>query len=165
LRPISFSIPAIKVLRAPPPKLKDFPRHIVDEELAARLGGQSGHAFSNEEDYYADLRSSRFGITTKREGWDALRHYEIAACAAVPCFRDLDRKPATCAPFGLDAGNSITYHSAEELLERVAQMGADEYGELQAGALAWAQRSTTEVRARELLESCGLRAPPPALAS
>jgi hypothetical protein len=155
LRPISFSIPAEKVLDAPPPKRKDFPRHVVDEAMAERIGSQIDHAFDDEDAYYADLRASRFGITTKRSGWDALRHYEIAACGAVPCFRDLDRKPTGCAPFGLSDENSITYHSANDLLERVARLGDAEYTRLQEGALAWARRNTTVVRAGELLEACG----------
>jgi hypothetical protein len=156
LRPISLSIPAEKVLGDPPPKHKDFPKHVVDAELAGRIGGQRTYVFADEGSYYADLQASRFGITTKRCGWDALRHYEIAACGAVPCFRDLDRKPASCAPFGLNAENSITYHRADELLERVAQIGDDHYTQLQAGALEWARRSTTIVRAGELLAACGL---------
>lgn len=154
LHPLSFSIPAEKIVSDCPLKSKQFPLHVIDPELAGRIGGRLEHVFSSEQEYYADLRASRFGITTKREGWDALRHYEIAACGAVPCFRDLDRKPPSCAPFGLDAQNSINYHGADELLERTAALSEDEYAQLQAGALAWARQSTTVVRARELLTAC-----------
>jgi hypothetical protein len=161
LRPIALSIPAKKVLRAAPEKSKDFPRHIVDGDLAERVGGMSAYAFDDENGYYADLRASRFGITTKRAGWDALRHYEIAACGAVPCFRDLDRKPPRCAPFGLGPDNSISYRSADELLERIAQLDEAEYARLQAGALAWARRNTTVARARELLVACGVEVETP----
>ena len=72
--------------------------HIVDEEVAERMGAASSHVFEREADYYRDLQASRFGITTKRTGWDCLRHYEIAANGAVPCFRDLDRKPPPLRP-------------------------------------------------------------------
>jgi hypothetical protein len=157
LRPISFSIPAEKIVANPPAKDKDFPRHVVDAQLAARVGGQERHAFDTESDYRADLQRSRFGITTKREGWDALRHYEIAANGAVPCFRGLDRKPASCAPFGLDQSNCIVYRDADELLARVSALDEDEYRALQGGALAWARASTTVARARELLDECGVR--------
>jgi hypothetical protein len=156
LLPVSFSIPAEKIVSAAPPKSKQFPLHVVDAELAGRTGGQLEYAFGSEQEYYSDLRASRFGITTKREGWDALRHYEIAACGAVPCFRDLDRKPPRCAPFGLGTDNSISYHSADELLERTAALSEDEYALLQAGAIAWARQSTTVVRARQLLGACGV---------
>jgi hypothetical protein len=156
LHQISFAIPAECIVARPPRKRKDFPRHVVDAELATRLDAETTHQFESATAYYADLRASRFGITTKRAGWDALRHYEIAAAGAVPCFRDLDRKPATCAPHGLDATNSITYHSADELLDRVANLSDAEYAALQTGALAWARANTTVIRASQLLAACGL---------
>jgi hypothetical protein len=156
LKPISFSIPAEKIVAAAPQKRKDFPRHIVDGELAGRVGGQTAYAFERESDYRADLQSSRFGVTTKREGWDALRHYEIAANGAVPCFRDLDRKPPTCAPFGLDESNCIAYSDAEQLLAGIEALDDRQYAELQAGALSWARASTTVARAGELLRACGV---------
>lgn len=156
IRPISFSIPSEKVLKAPPAKDKDFPAHVVDEELARRVGAQSGHLFVEERDYYADLRRSRFGITTKRAGWDAMRHYEIAANGAVPCFRNLDQKPTTCAPFGLDASNCISYGGVDDLLAKVDALDGTAYEELQRNALSWARSNTTVKRARALLAACGV---------
>jgi hypothetical protein len=156
LRPISFAIPAEKVLAEPPPKDRDFPAHIVDQELAVKLAAQTGYVFDHEAEYYADLRRARFGVTAKRAGWDAMRHYEIAANGAVPCFRDLDDKPATCAPFGLDHSNCISYRDPDELLAKISALRDDGYAELQANALAWARANTTVVRARELLASCGV---------
>jgi hypothetical protein len=158
MRPISFSIPASFVATSPPPKAKDWPVHVVDPDVAGRVSGQTAYAFSDAAAYHADLRSSRFGVTTKKAGWDALRHYEIAAAGAVPCFRDLDRKPATCAPFGLNRTNAIAYSRADDLLSQVAALDEDSYRRLQAGALAWARASTTVARAREFLSACGLEA-------
>ena len=134
LRGIAFSIPSEKIADSLPAKDKDFPIHIVDDELAQRVGGQVDHAFASESDYRADLARSRFGITAKRAGWDALRHYEIAASGTVPCFRGLERKPRSCAPFGLDETNCISYRDADDLLAKVAAIDEDEYRELQAGA-------------------------------
>jgi len=159
LRPISFAVPAAKIAAAPPAKVKDFAAHIVDPEVRAGVGGSAGYAFEEEADYVADLRASRFGVTTRRAGWDALRHYEIAAAGAVPCFRDLARKPATCAPHGLHTGNCVPYRSWRQLRERIAGMGEPEYAALQAGALAWAGASSTRVRAAELLGAVGLPGP------
>jgi hypothetical protein len=113
------------------------------------------YAFASEEDYYADLRASRFAITTKKAGWETLRHYENAASGAVPCFRDLHRKPPTAAPFGLDESNCVAYRDARELLARLEAIGDAEYERLRAGALAWARRNTTRVRALELLGALG----------
>jgi hypothetical protein len=98
-RPISFSIPEEKIVKSLPIKTKLFPRHIVDAEVASKVEGSlTSYAFESETEYYADLQASKFGITTKRSGWDCLRHYEIAANGCVPCFRNLDKKPSTCAP-------------------------------------------------------------------
>jgi hypothetical protein len=155
MRPLAFSIPAEKVLERAPEKDKDFPRHIVDGEVAERLGAQTAYAFDSESDYRADLQRSRFGVTTRRAGWDALRHYEIAANAAVPCFRELDRKPSSCAPFGLDRTNCIIYRDADDLLAQVRALDDDSYSALQHGALAWSRANITTARARELLRACG----------
>lgn len=152
LRPIAISIPAERVVGALPTKTRRFPSHIVDQELADRLGdGSTHHVFDREEDYQADLRASTYGITTRRAGWDCLRHYEIAAAGAVPCFRDLDEKPPLGAPHGLHAGNSISYRSADDLLRRLDGLDADELERLQRGALAWVRGQTTIARARAFL--------------
>jgi hypothetical protein len=154
IRPISFCIPAEKITGGIPDKDKEFPAHVVDPELAAKLGASTDYAFTTELEYYDDLRRSKYGITTKRAGWDALRHYEIAANGAVPCFRDLDRKPASCAPRGLDRSNSVGYESADDLLAQLARIDDPAYSRLQAGALEWVRANTTIVRARELLAAC-----------
>ncbi|HJQ20595.1 MAG TPA: hypothetical protein VJ867_09625 [Gemmatimonadaceae bacterium] len=152
VRPIAFAIPAEKIVASPPAKSKDFPRHIVDPEVAAAVGASTAHVFDDERAYYRDLQCSRWGITTKRSGWDCIRHYEIAANGAVPCFRSLDEKPDTCAPHGLGATNSVLYHSWPELQSRIARIDADRYAELQQGSLAWARANTTVERARQMVD-------------
>jgi hypothetical protein len=161
VRPTAFSIPEEKIFDEETERTQLFASDIVDPELkdCAPIGKRDDYLFADEADYYADLRRSRFGITTKRGGWDCLRHYEIAANGAVPCFRDLDRKPASCAPHGLHAGNCVSYGSRDELLERVDAMPDDEYERLRAGALRWARENTTKRRAAQLLESLGWPVP------
>ncbi len=159
LRPTAFSVPAEKIVDAPRAKDRQFATHIVDGELAPLVGGSTSHFFADEEDYRADLQRARFGVTTKREGWDCLRHYEIAANGAVACFRDLHRKPTACAPHGLvDGVNCIAYRDAGELLGRIARLREGEYERLQTGALAWARANTTVRRAEELLAVMGMTA-------
>ena len=159
LRPTSFGFIQRKIVTAPPAKTKDFPRHVVDAEVAALVpGSATTYAFDSEADYYADLRSARFGITTKRSGWDCMRHYEIAANGAVPCFRDLEDKPETCAPHGLVPGiNCITYRSAADLMRDVGAMDPDTYARLQSGALEWVGGKTTSRVAAALLRAWGQR--------
>ena len=139
IRPISFSIPEGKIIKALPQKTKLFPKHIVDEEVANHIEGSSTkYAFDNEKAYYADLQASKFGITTKRAGWDCMRHYEIAANGAVICFKDLDKKPVTCAPHGLiDGVNCINYKNYEDLTRKIEKIDIACYSELQKNSFLW----------------------------
>jgi hypothetical protein len=158
MREISFSFPAEKLLTEPPPaKQRLLASHVVDPEVASRLGVGTTYAFSDETAYYADLRSSRFGITVKRAGWDCLRHYEQAANGCVPCFRDLDHKPPRCAPHGLDDTNCVCYRDYDDLMRRIEAIDDAHYSSLQAGALAWAHANTTVRRAERFLADCGLQ--------
>ena len=161
-RPIAFSIPEQKIKRVvPASKTKDFPIHIVDQEVAEQLPhaffsatGSDKLFFTDEADYIDDLTKSRFGITTKRAGWDCLRHYELAANGCVLCFRDLDKKPATCAPYGLDESNCIIYRDSKELKDRIASMTDEEYSALQEQTYKWIDSNTTANRARQFLDDC-----------
>lgn len=157
--PIAFSIPESKVRDATAlsaiPKRKEFPSHIVDVEVAAHLGAQTKYAFENEAAYYDDLASSRFGITTKRAGWDCMRHYEIAANGAVPCFRDLHLKESTCAPHGLNETNTISYTDVRDLIAKTTRLSDDAYATLRMGAMQWARDNTTRRRAEQFLNALG----------
>jgi hypothetical protein len=161
MREISFSIPAEKLLGdVSATKTRLLASHVVDPEVAQRLGVGTSYAFSDERAYYADLRSARFGITVKRAGWDCLRHYEQAANGCVPCFRDLDRKPPRSAPHGLDQTNCVSYRTYDELATRLDAIDESAYASLRAGALAWARANTTERRAEQFLRDCGLAVEP-----
>jgi hypothetical protein len=149
----SFSIPVVK-LRAVDPALKtrEFATHCVDPEVGAALGLPSTYAFSSEAAYYDDLAASRFAITTRRGGWDCLRHYEIAAAGAVPCFRRLEAKPASCAPHGLRPGsNCLSYRDWPDLRRQVAAITPTDYARLLRGAGEWVKARTTSAAARRLL--------------
>lgn len=157
--PIAFSIPRQKVAGTVPVKTKLFPRHVVDAEVAERIPGASvSYPFDNETSYISDLRTSAFGITTRRSGWDCLRHYELAASGCALCFRALDQKPAQCAPHGLGNNNCIVYRDADELLARIESLDDAEIHRLQEAALRWAGDNTTERRAEQFLHSISSRA-------
>ena len=87
MHPISFGIPEQHVVDAPPPKTQDFPAHVIDPEVAARVGGATSYAFADQDAYYADLRASRFGVTIKREG-------------GTPCATTSSRRAASCSASG-----------------------------------------------------------------
>ncbi len=156
MREIAFSFPQQKIVKVPLSKSRLLASHVVDPQVAARVGAKTSYAFKDEADYYADMQRARFGITTKRAGWDCMRHYEQAANGCVPCFRDLDRKPPRSAPHGLDETNCVIYHDADELIARLEGMPEPDYRDLQTGALAWVRRNTTVVRAEQFLAACGM---------
>lgn len=149
----SFAIPAGKILpAASAARTQTFATHCVDPEVGAALGLPGHHAFASEEAYYADLARSRFAITTRRGGWDCLRHYEIAAAGAVPCFRNLEAKPATCAPHGLRHGvNCLSYRDWPDLEAQVAGISPAAHARLVEGAQAWVRGHTTAAAAARLL--------------
>lgn len=155
IRPISFAIPSDNLVSQIPVKTKDFPEHIVDPEVAQRLNATESYAFNSESDYYTDLRNSRFGVTVKRAGWDCMRHYEIAASGTIPCFRQLSRKPDSCAPHGLrDGVNCIEYSNADELLKKIGNLDPETEMTIAATALAWAKKNTTVELAKRFLSEC-----------
>jgi hypothetical protein len=154
VEPLAFSIPEEHVIEAASSGGRErlLATHCVDEEVVALAPGTTaGKAFEAEADYVADLRASRFAVTTKRAGWEALRHYEQAAAGAIPCFRALGDKPPTCAPHGLDATNTVPYDDPRRLLDRLHAMPRDEEDRLREAALAWAAENTTRRRAEQFL--------------
>ena len=160
LKTISFSIPQEKITKVDVAvKKKMFNRHIVDEEVAANCNdsfysaiGSDKHYFTIEEDYYKDLRISKFGITTKRAGWDCMRHYELAANGAVVCFRELDHKHQLCAPHGFDQSNCIVYSDYNDLMKKINGLNDKQYEQLLANTYQWIGNNTTIKVAGKFIE-------------
>jgi hypothetical protein len=83
IRPISFSMPASKVIEFIPNKEKDFATLIP--------GDLSTYIFDDEDVYYKDYQRSYFAVTKCKGGWDCMRHYEILANGCIPYFLDLEQ--------------------------------------------------------------------------
>jgi hypothetical protein len=85
LHPITFSIPAEKITTTIPPK----------EKILSNLipGIASTYIYNTEADYYNEYKKSYFAITTKKGGWDCMRHYEIMANGCIPYFPDIEHCP------------------------------------------------------------------------
>ena len=159
--PIGFSIPESKITRVTiSDKTKLFCRYVVDEEITKKYpelhlgkmrGGAQAHIFENEEDYYKDLQLSKYGVTTKRAGWDCLRHYEMAANGCVLSFRNLEQKPGKCSPLGLNSANSISYKNADDLERKISRITDSEYEGLLENSYHWIDNNTTKARALYLL--------------
>ncbi|MBN1250747.1 MAG: hypothetical protein JXR51_10815 [Bacteroidales bacterium] len=150
--PISFSFPDSKIIKKNTVKEKLFPEHIVDAEIAEKHDKKTQYVFNNEKDYFEDLQKSKFGITTKRAGWDAMRHYEIAANNAVMCFKNLDKKDETCAPHGLNKTNSIIYNNYDDLISKINKLSDTEYLNLQTNSNKWILENSCENRAKQVIK-------------
>lgn len=154
VKKISFSIPEEKIfIVTKENKSKTFNSHIVDSEIAfIESQNSSSYVFENENDYYKDLQKAKFGITTKRRGWDCLRHYELAANGAVLCFKNLNQKPLNCAPHGLiDGFNCISYSNYADLKSKIKNISDQEYSNLLKNNYDWIKKQTTITRAQEFL--------------
>jgi len=155
--PASFSIPEEKIrLVDLTTKHQLLASHCVDSEVARAYGLQTSYAFSSEEAYYTDLWASRFAVTTKRGGWDCLRHYEIAAAGSLPCVRQLEAKPAACAPHGLYAGvNCVSYQNCSDLQKQLVALEANpiQYRRLLQASSDWVRSYTTKAAAQRLLDA------------
>lgn len=86
-RPISFAFPENKMNSDIPNKEKLL-AHVIP-------GVSETFIFDDEESYLNDYRSSLFGYTWRKAGWDCLRHYEIMGSDCIPIFIDIEMCPDT----------------------------------------------------------------------
>ncbi len=73
--PIQFCIPRYKIAN-----------NVSKSKTLASYVPGSTYQFTNEQDYYNEYKRSVFAITTKKSGWDCLRHYEILGNGCIPVF-------------------------------------------------------------------------------
>jgi len=85
LFPITFSIPECKISGGFSNKTKLLSSLIP--------GVRQTYIYNNETDYYNEYKQSYFAITTKKGGWDCLRHYEIIANGCIPFFPNIKQCP------------------------------------------------------------------------
>ena len=85
-KPISFSIPESQLISELPSK----------EKIMATVipGDSSTYIFNDEISYNEDYAKSYYGMTTKKSGWDCMRHYEILANRCIPYFPDIENCPS-----------------------------------------------------------------------
>jgi len=87
--PIGFGFPKEKIQK---PLIKIRKDSIV-KPSGRDFQCNANYIYHIEQDYYNDYNQSLFGDTTKKAGWDCLRHYEIMGCRAVPNFINLEYCP------------------------------------------------------------------------
>lgn len=93
-RPISFAIPKEKIWDGKSAETNKYgiaPLIPVNQSIDPSY--MSTYIYDNEEDYYKMYQQSRVALTSKKGGWDTLRHYEILANRCIPLFVDIDKCP------------------------------------------------------------------------
>ncbi|MEI7979626.1 MAG: hypothetical protein WCI53_12335 [Bacteroidota bacterium] len=156
--PISMSIPANFIDKSVVEiKSKSFVDYNVDPFLTSIFNNTNDigiwkPVYASATDYIIDLNNSKFGITTKRAGWDCLRHYEYAAKGVILCFKNLHDKPSGCAPFGLSEQNSIVYSTEHDLIAKIELLGATEISKLLNNSFKWVENYSCEKVATYFLQ-------------
>jgi len=84
--PINFAMPTSRFKPNLFNKTRDF--SICDPR------DRSTYIYKDEASYYGGYREARLAVTTKKSGWDCMRHYEIIANGALPVFLDVEACPA-----------------------------------------------------------------------
>lgn len=153
IHPIGFSFPKQKIVDRTGVKKE---RILSGAKPVEGDNATKKYMFDNETEYYLDYASSYFGETTRKGGWDCMRHHEIMASGGVPWFKDLKYCPEqTC-----------TFLPKEELLA-VCQLiddngiewfesgfGRDMYDALQATIFEhFLNHCTTEAMAKYVLDT------------
>ena len=85
LFPITFSIPEEKIIQIFPKKTKLLSSLIP--------GNLKTYIYHTEKEYYLEYQTSYFAMTTKKAGWDCMRHYEILANGCLPYFPEIEKCP------------------------------------------------------------------------
>jgi hypothetical protein len=150
---ITFGIPAEKICTTLPAKTKLLAGTIPNTTHT--------YVYETEEDYYAEYQRSYFAVTSKKGGWDCLRHYEILANACVPLFRDIETCPATTMegfPKELCQRANKLYASWEgKTVDVLTDEDRAEYAALQTELFAYTKAHlTTEAVARRILQVANL---------
>lgn len=92
LRPINFAFPREKVYLTEE-KQENLVAPLIPVKQNVDPIYMRTYKYSTEEDYYKMYRNSLFGLTSKKGGWDTLRHYEIMSQGCIPYFVDIERCP------------------------------------------------------------------------
>ena len=84
--PISFTFPSYHQ-----PKMIDIDKKYFLAPCVPSV--RKSYVFNTENLYYQQYAESYFGLTTKKGGWDCMRHYEIIRVGCIPYFPDIVNKP------------------------------------------------------------------------
>ena len=148
LFPITFSIPREKLIERTVPKTK-----VLSDLIPGDL---STYIYNTEVSYYDEYARSLFATTTKKGGWDCMRHYEILACGCLPVFPGIEECPkgtmALLPKKLLVESNALFARLKTKRIEEISPSEISEYGALRDLLMAYTSRFlTTDKMARYVL--------------
>lgn len=85
IHPINFAMPAEKIGTV----YREKTNYLAPMDPR----NKASYIYDHERPYYEQYASSLFGVTTKKNGWDCVRHYEIMANNCIPLFLDINDCP------------------------------------------------------------------------
>tara|TARA_B100000902_G_C27295931_1_gene909913 strand:- start:156 stop:1118 length:963 start_codon:yes stop_codon:yes gene_type:complete len=132
-----------------------YPKYSFFENPTDLGGGSAHYKFTSEEEYYDDLATSWFGLSSKRGSWDALRNYEIIASGSLLIYRDYLKKPISCSPRNVPCLSYSTKKDLYEIFDRLIKDNkpTDEYMFLLEAQREWLiNYGTTSAIAKNILE-------------
>lgn len=147
-RPVSFAYPTYFT---PPQAWREAGKPYIVAPCVPHY--TKSYIYLTEEAYFRQYARSLFGITTKKAGWDCMRHYEIIKAGAIPYFPDIrDKPPATMSEYPValqEEANALfmtlmSDPSKAPVLEARIQAVAEEFG-------GWLERSAHTDRYHTLL--------------
>ena len=107
--PIQFSFPE-QMIQEIKNKTIDF-ASLVPVNGIWNSEHSKSYIYNDEQSYYDAYSESRFAYTTKKGGWDCLRHYEILMCNSLPYFLDIEKCP-----------ENTLFKYPKELCKKIKQM-------------------------------------------
>jgi hypothetical protein len=121
IHPINFAMPAEKISTV----YREKTNYLAPMDPR----NKASYIYNQERPYYEQYASSLFGVTTKKNGWDCVRHYEIMANNCIPLFLDINDCPEHIM-------TSLPKEPIKEALKLVQEKGLEWWGEDQ-GERKW----------------------------
>ena len=121
IHPINFAMPAEKIGTV----YREKTNYLAPMDPR----NKASYIYNQERPYYEQYASSLFGVTTKKNGWDCVRHYEIMANNCIPLFLDINDCPEHIM-------TSLPKEPIKEALKLMQEKGLEWWGEDQ-GERKW----------------------------
>ena len=114
IHPINFAMPVEKIA--------SIYREKVNLVAPMDPRNKASYIYNTERSYYTQYAESLFGVTTKKNGWDCVRHYEIIANNCIPLFLDINECPK-------DIMTTLPKAPLKEALQLVKDHGVEWFAE------------------------------------